>query len=244
MKRFVLLLLAIFPLLSMAHDFEVNGIYYTVKSPKKLTVSVSWKGQYTDSYSNEYSGDLIIPECVIYDGKQYSVTSIGYYAFFKCTGLTSVTIPNSVTDIENGAFYECSGLTSVTIPNSVTTIGASAFRYCPGLTTVTIGNSVTSIGNKAFEGCSGKLIVNCNIPDAIYYKDGAFCDTKFSEVVIGDNVETIGSYAFFRCSELTTLTIGNKVSIIGKEAFYGCIGLTSLTIPDNVINVREPLVSN
>jgi hypothetical protein len=84
-----------------------------------------------------------------------SVTIIGSYAFYGCTGLTSVTIPNSVTSIWERAFYGCTGLTSVTIPNRVTSIGGYTFYGCTGLTNVTIGNSVKSIGYDAFYGCSG-----------------------------------------------------------------------------------------
>jgi len=93
------------------------------------------------------------------------VTGIGNYAFSGCTGLTSVTIPNSVTSIGKSAFSYCSGLTSVTIPNSVTGIGNYAFRGCTGLTSVTIPNSVTSIGNYAFYGCSGLKVLTCLAPN-------------------------------------------------------------------------------
>jgi len=90
------------------------------------------------------TGDFTIPN---------SVTTIGNYAFYCCTGLGSVTIPNTVTTIGNRAFSSCISLTSVTIPNSVTTIGVEAFAYCNELTSVTISNSVTTIGNLAFGYC-------------------------------------------------------------------------------------------
>ena len=94
-----------------------------------------------------------------------SVTSIGDDAFFKCTGLTSVTIPASVTSIGDGAFSCCAGLTSVTIGNGVTSIGEWAFFCCTGLTSVTIPNSVTSIGDLAFAGCTG--LTSVTIPASV-----------------------------------------------------------------------------
>ena len=135
-----------------------------------------------------------------------SVTSIGSYAFYGCTGLTNVTIGNSVTSIGRGAFYECTGLTSVTIPNSVTSIGDYAFRACTGLANITIPNSVTSIGSYAFYGCSG-----------------------LTSVTIPNSVTSIGSYAFYGCTGLASVTIGNSVTSIGDNAFSGCTGLTSVT---------------
>ena len=77
-----------------------------------------------------------------------------------CSGLTSVTIPNSVTSIGNHAFRYCFGLTSVTIPNSVTSIGDEAFYDCSGLTSVTIGSGVTSIGNNAFDGVDIPTVIS------------------------------------------------------------------------------------
>ena len=84
-----------------------------------------------------------------------SVTTIGSYAFSDCNGLASLTIGNGVTSIGSYAFYSCNNLTSVTIPSSVTTIGSCAFSGCTGLTNVTIGNGVTNIGSYAFSGCTG-----------------------------------------------------------------------------------------
>ena len=119
-----------------------------------------------------------------------SVTSIGSYAFYKCSGLTSVTIPNSVTSIGDDAFYYCSGLTSVTIGNSVTSIGNYAFDGCSGLTSVTIGNSVTSIGYGAFYGCSALTSVTClgetpaTLGTYVYTGIDAFTNTNVSKIVV------------------------------------------------------------
>ncbi len=103
-----------------------------------------------------------------------SVTSIGGYAFYGCSGLTSVTIPNSVTSIGSFAFSACSGLTSITIPNSVTAIYGDAFNSCSGLTSVTIGNSVTSIGERAFHYCSGLTSVISKIETPFAFGLSAF----------------------------------------------------------------------
>ena len=129
----ILALLLSVALSGYAYDFEVNGIYYGKNSDGK-TVYVTYK----DTNYNSYMDSVVIPSTVTYSGTTYSVTSIGYWAFSECSGLTSVTIPNSVTSIGGSAFYKCSGLTSVTIPNSVTSIGDSAFENCSGLTSVTI----------------------------------------------------------------------------------------------------------
>ena len=192
----LLLILLLFSSFSaLAYGCKVDGIYYDI-TPANRTASVT---------RVSYSGGVIIPETIAFDGTTYSVTSIGDGAFANHSGLTSVTIPNSVTSIGNYAFFNCSGLTSVTIPNSVTTIGEFAFAGCSGLTSVTIGNSVTSIGKYAFAGCWG-----------------------LTSVTIGNSVTSIGDYAFTDCSGLTSVTIGNSVTSIGYDAFRGCSGLTKL----------------
>ena len=110
-----------------AHDFEVDGIYY-LKNGTNATVT--YRGTSYSQYSNEYSGNVVIPETVTCGGITYSVTSIGSNAFNNCNYLFNVFIPNSVTSIGENAFYNCSGLTSVDIPNSVTEIGHGAFFGC------------------------------------------------------------------------------------------------------------------
>ena len=124
-KFWILAILLSVALSGYAYDFEVDGICYGKNSDGK-TVNLTVK----EYNYNSYSGSVVIPSKVTYSGTTYSVTSIGDLAFKGCSGLTSVTIPNSVTSIGVLAFMDCSGLTSVTIPNSVTSIGGSAFREC------------------------------------------------------------------------------------------------------------------
>ncbi|MCQ2096306.1 MAG: leucine-rich repeat domain-containing protein, partial [Bacteroidaceae bacterium] len=145
-RLIIVLALLTLSLSATAQDIPNNEIWYTASSKLSETTSGSSSGLHTNRFntsisSHTFSGGKGI---IKFNG---DVTYIGENAFYKCSGLTSVTIPNSVTSIAYCAFYDCSGLTSVTIPNSVTSIGGSAFEDCSGLTSVTIPNSVTSIGD-------------------------------------------------------------------------------------------------
>ena len=121
-KQFLLLVLTLLPILASADPVEINGIYYNL-IPKAKQAEVTKK-------PFNYTGEVLIPASVTYEGVEYSVTSISSSAFWGCSLLTSVTIPNSVTSIGVFAFRECSGLASVTIPNSVISIGDDAFQSC------------------------------------------------------------------------------------------------------------------
>ena len=167
------------------------------------------------------------------------MTSIGNHAFFCCSGLTEVTIPNSVTSIGDYAFADCTGLTEITIPNAVTTIEGYAFTRCTGLKTVTIGNSVTTIEDGAFNGCTG--LTEVSIPNSVTsIGDYAFADcTGLTEIAIPNAVTTIEGYAFTRCTGLKTVTIGNSVTTIEDGAFNGCTQMESVTIGEKVESIGE-----
>ena len=180
-RSLLTLLLLMCATITFAHDFAVsnsNGktIYYG-KNSDGISVYVTYRGRYRDSYSNEYSGEIVIPETVTYGGKTYSVTSFGA-AFDGCSGLTSVTIPASVTSIGSYAFSDCSGLTSVTIPNSVTSIGYKAF-YNTRIKSLTIGSGIQTIDSWAFDYSSSgggakpvKVIWLSNTPPSGYKNAG------------------------------------------------------------------------
>ena len=158
------------------------------------------------------------------------VTEIGESAFQDCSGLTSLTLPSGVTSISNHAFSGCSGLTSLTIPSGVTEIGWGVFDGCKGLTSLTIPSSVTKIGRFAFDGCSG--LTSLTIPSSVTSIDwGAFRGCSgLTSLTIPSGVTSIGWGVFYGCSRLTSLTIPSSVTWIGLEAFSGCSGLTSIHV--------------
>ena len=158
MKKILLLLLYVLhsSLRCLGYDFKIDGIYYNIKGND---VSVA-----SGDNRSSYSGNVIIPETVIYNGTTYSVTSIDGSAFQLCY-LTSVTIGNSVTTIGSYAFAQCWKLTSVTIGNSVADIGSNAFCSCTGLTSIDLPESVTNIGWKAFDRLTVSMPVCCRTQD-------------------------------------------------------------------------------
>ena len=262
-KRALLALLILCSSSVWAYEFEVDGIYYNITDETSRAVEVT-------SGENKYTGSVVIPSAVTYNSVAYSVTSIGDEAFYWCTRLTSVTIPNSVTSIGDKAFYFCLLLTSIEIPNSVTSIGDSAFFNCRSLTSVTIGNGVTSIGDDVFSNCNNltSIVIDennnvydsregCNaiietatntlvqgfkntaIPNSVTsIGDYAFYNcTGLTSIEIPNSVTSIGDSAFYDCDGLTNVTIGNSVRSIGRMAFYGCSGLTSIVIPNSVTSI-------
>lgn len=184
--------------------------------------------------------DILIPES--YNGKP--VTGISRSAFYGCSSLRSITIPESVTRIESYAFYNCSGLTSITIPENVNSIDMFAFYGCNGLASITIPSGITNISYRAFSGCSG--LANITIPDSVAiigYNAFENC-SSLASITMPDGVTAIGSGAFYGCSGLKNITIPDSITLIGDNAFYGCSGLTSITIPGSVTNIRSGAFKN
>lgn len=157
------------------------------------------------------------------------VTSIGDYAFRGRTSLTSVTIGDSVTKIGWNAFRDCSSLTSVTIGDSVTSIVDDAFYDCVNLTSVYITDIVA--------WCNINFGNNGSNP--LFYAGNLYLNNALvTDLVIPNNVTSIGISSFRGCTSLTSVTIGDSVTEIGRTAFYGCSSLTSVTIPDSVTTIN------
>lgn len=172
-----------------------------------------------------------------------SVTAIKGYAFWKCTGLTSVSVPDTVTEIGNHAFSECSKLAMITIPNGVTSIGEKTFYCCTGLKRAIIGNGVTDIGQSAFEGCTNLAAVAFG-NSVVSVGDWAFYNCEaLEEINLPNSTTNIGDGAFFDCSSVKSITAGT-FEVIGVDAFSGCGKATSIKGSARtiryIIDVTEP----
>jgi hypothetical protein len=210
-----------------AYDFTYKGLIYTA-----LTDSTCETKQGANYIAgNSVTGNLVIPETV-YDGNgnAYVVTSIGNYAFYYCSGLTSVDIPNSVTTIGNYAFSVCSGLTSVVIPNSVTTIGDDAFSWCSGLTSVVIPNSVTTIGNYAFKKCEKISLITSKAMTPPTIQSGTFSDCYNANLVAASKDYNTANYWKYFKNILVPTTYEATGTIFESNGFkYEIVSLSEQT---------------
>ena len=191
--RQILLAVVMFVNISaFAITFKVDGIYYSVDSYDDYGCQVA-----KNSSRNNYSGDIVIPDTVVYNNMTYVVTGIGEEAFYNCDKLRSLVIPNTVTTIGNGAFWG-SSITSIELPNSVTTIGEYVF-YRSRLRNIIFPNSLTAIGKNAFSEC------------------------KFTSIKLPSTLRTLGQGAFDGCEYLKSVEIPRGIRMLPLSVFSRCI---------------------
>ena len=190
-----------------------------------------------------------------YNGNDYV---IGAYAFYNCTQMTSVTIPECVTSIGNYAFAGCGNLAEVIIPNSISVIGNYAFSGCSNLAEVTIPSSVQAIGAYAFNANNNLKAVHisdlsawCKIDfediysNPLYYAKNLYLnEEKITSLFIPEDITEIKNFAFCNCTGLTNITLPNSVTKIGDSAFRGCSGITSISIPNSVVSIGSSVFYN
>lgn len=232
-------------------DYTSDGIYYILENGE---ASVTFNERDLDEDDepdyNDYSGVVVIPSSVTYDENTFPVTSIGRFAFRKCSGLTSVTIPSSVKSIDFGAFQECSSLTSLTIPGSITSMEDRVFVSCSSLTSVTIG-SITppSIYSDTFDGLSSNATLYVPAGSKAAYEAANYWK-EFKEIIelpiafADSNVKTLcvsnwdtngdGELSVDEAAAVTSLKVGsfqvfqNNVDIISFDELSFFTGLTSI----------------
>lgn len=250
-----LILLAVLPMAASANDAEIGGIYYNFSNGE---ATVTYKGD-NGATANTYSGDVVIPETVTFEGVVYKVTCIGGYAFYNCKELTSVIIPDGVTsigDAEGGyTFYKCTSLTRIDIPYTVTRLGDGTFYNCTALADIyCYADEIPSTGNYVFYGLPADATLHVPVSD---YKN-AKPWSGFANIVAvpdididgltyifsGDNAVLTGSKPAYENLEFVipeSVIYDDKiypVTHIGKYAFY-LKYMTSVSIPETVTSVGK-----
>lgn len=242
---------------AQAYDAEVDGIYYnfsyTYTEVVTLTLSVTHLSNNSSFNESAYTGAVVIPETVTYEGTTYRVTGIGSRAFRGCTGLTSITIPNSVTSIGSNAFDGCSGLKKVIVNDIAAWCNisfgndyANPLYYAHHLysdenteiTDLVIPNDVTRIEGYAFSGCTG--LTSITIPNSVTSIGGyAFSNTAWYNNQ-PDGVVYAGKLAYTykgTMPENTSIVLQEETWGIADHAFDGCTSLTSIDIPNSVTSI-------
>ena len=239
-----------------------NGVFYNCRSLKSIVIPESvtriGSGAFdgTPLYQDEsnwecgilYLGNNLIKAVNTLSGEisiKPGTKIISDWAFFGCSDLICVRIPNSVTSIGRCAFQGCENLTNITIPQGTTYISSSAFQDCSNLTSITIPPSVIGIGDDAFKGtayyqdeanwCDGVLYICSALIKVDPQLRGSF--------VVKPGITVIGSSAFNRCSFLTDISLPESVAGIGSEAFRDCLNLTDITLPESLVSIGDAAFS-
>lgn len=199
----------------ISFEYEGQTLKYTILDDAAKTVEVKAGTLIPNSNTgntytpgNEVEGVIVIPEKVENNDVEYTVTSVGEAAFYNCSGITSVSIPETVTSIGRRAFYGCSCLESVNLPQGITVLNVSTFFECVSLKSITIPDGVTTIGATAFSGCS-----------------------SLESVTIPAGVTKIDAYAFIHCNSLATITALPEVAPTSIDAFGGLYDTAKLIVP-------------
>lgn len=235
---------------TMLASTKIGDLYYNLDATNN-TAEVTYQ-EYTSI--NNYANLTVIniPKSVTYNAITYSVTTIGRYSFWKCTGLTSVTIPNSITSIGKEAFRGCTGLTSLTIPNSVISFEFNAFQGCTGLTSITIGNNVTSFSGGVFEQCSNVTFIETpailfNEAYSIFGLNESEMPSHIKQITITSGKLIAEGLDKIRISyrELETIDLTNAGNTeLPDVALSGCYKLQTLSLPKNLEKIGYMAVAD
>lgn len=234
-----------FGISASAYDFEIDGIYYEIVSFDDWTCRIV-------SGDVVYTGDIVIPNEVTYNGRTLKVTEIGDDAFNGCADLKTLSIEDGTETLSlgssngtNALFSDCSLETLYVGRNlSYETIYSPFYEEESLLTKVAIGPYVTEIGDYMFYGCTG--LTEVTIPSSVVEigECAFFGCTGLSNITIPNSVTSIGKSAFHDCTSLIDVTIPNSVTSIGESAFHGCTSLIDVTIPNSVKSMEAGVFGN
>lgn len=209
-----------------AHDFLVDGIYYDIIGTE---VAVTHKSDGV----NSYSGTVVIPESVCYEGRTYQVTTIGDEAFYASKRLKAVSMPDGITVIGGHAFWGCESLETIRFSDALVSIGGAAFYGCKQLQEIDLPASLKIIGDDAFNGCESLPSVFVQNADSIGHHAFYAC-TGLTEATILGSLKNIEESLFHSCRSLRSVQLSNTVKVIKGCAFLDCISLTTFVIPNSV----------
>lgn len=235
MKKILIFLMTFLPMMAKGYDVEINGIYYNI-----IPVAKSVEVTYGD---RPYVGSITIPESIEYKGETYNVTSVGYRAFWQCSELISVVVPQSINSIGASAFHSCQNLSSVSLSDGLTNIGSAAFRNCNKLQEIVIPNTVVKMEDWVFADCTS--INSISLSNNLEYISGmAFWKCySLKNIRIPHSVTSIWGGAFEDCTGLETLVMPDEVNYIDMSAFAGCSNLKELTLGKGIVSIGEKIIS-
>ena len=214
MKTIVAIVLVLNTLNALAFDFEIDNKFYNVINENSVEITYN-----KDTINSYVSKDIVIPEMVNFNDREYRVTQIGEFAFADCSNLHSVTIPECVTIIGRGAFQDCENLNMIELPNSIEKIGKYAFALCKNLTSIYIPPKVKSIEEATF-----------------------LCCEKLESIEFSENISSIGAIAFMLCENLKSVTLPKNIDNLEACAiFHACKSLEFMTIMSEIPPKVYPL---
>lgn len=213
-------------------QWHYDGLFYYINDDGTCSVVSTLK-----------TGEIVIPQVAVIEGKNYTVTAILEGAFQTKDKITSIVLPNSVTSIGEYAFLGCTGLTTIKLPDALAEISTGTFSLCTGLTSVALPSALSAIGSEAFYNCTG--LISLHLPSsATTIGDHAFFNcSNLAVIAIPHALESIGTEAFLNCSKLTSIYLPGTITHIGTGAFSNCTGLTSVIIPNSITALESSVFS-
>lgn len=189
------------------------------------------------SFNDVESEKITLPDKILYEKKEYTVTTIGEGAFESNQSLVEITLGDQITGIEGSAFYACAALEKVTLDSKLEEIGTEAFAEAQSLNAIKWNEQISFLGDYAFRGCIA--LTELTLPKSISrFGEGVFMDcTGLQTCTLEKGITNVGKGMFTNCDSLTEINIPNTVKEIGEEAFWGCLSLTKLDIPEKLLSV-------